>query len=400
MMNFINKCLCIRVLSQFRQYIKFCSHTAEVSELDTLKIRRVPKVYTDYANLMRLLPVQPASPRLLKVSIIGEPNAGKSTLTNQLMKWRVCSVSKKVHTTRHNTPVVMVNGNIQIVFLDTPGLVTPEHGKKHHLENSLVIEPEISLQHVDVIAVIIDASHAQMCKQLNKELLKLLCKNYKKKSILILNKVDKIKRKQNLLKIASTLIDEEVKEVISIKDKKNLDLNLLFEKTEKKLKSEIKSEKIENKDSMEKLMDKKGWKNFSKVFMISALTGDGVEDIRNYLFSLAYPSPWIYHGSIVTNQTPEEIAIMTVREKLLNHLPKEIPYNLDLKIEMMDETADGLLKIVMLVSCPRKGNVKLVIGSKGKTVSKIVDQARQDLSNTFRCDVSLKLIIKDKETYV
>ncbi|XP_067139023.1 GTPase Era, mitochondrial isoform X1 [Centruroides vittatus] len=370
-----------RILLKCERQIRFFSSP------DSSQTRRVPKLYSDYKNLMKLSPVQPASPRLLKVSIIGEPNAGKSTLTNRLVKWRVCSVSKKVHTTKHNTSVVMVDGDTQIVFLDTPGLVSPEHGKKHNLEHSLVVDPESSILHADVIAVIVDASNINASNQLSKELLNLLQQNSNRNSFLILNKVDKVKTKHNLLKISRTLIGEEEKIVFRKKDKMNL--NVLFQKTERKLSKE--------KPTADELTEMKGWKSFSKVFMVSALTGDGVDDVRNYLFSLAYPSPWIYHSSVVTNQSPEEIAIMTVREKLLDRLPKEIPYNLDLKLEMLEETNEGLLRIAVLIICPRKTQVKLIIGEKGNIVSKISDEARQDLANTFRCNVSLKLIIKHKD---
>ncbi|XP_076367300.1 GTPase Era, mitochondrial isoform X2 [Tachypleus tridentatus] len=314
----------------------------------------IPCTLDEYKDQLRCSPVQPNDPKLLKVSILGEPNVGKSTLTNSLLGWRVCSVSSKVHTTRRNTAGVLTEGNTQIVFLDTPGLVTPDQGKKHHLDSTVTTGPSKSLQHADTILVIVDVANKWTRNRLDHGILKLLHQYPNKDCVLVLNKVDLLPSKQKLLEISRSLTMGKVggKDVPTFQTRRKhqkISLNSLFKMTENNL--------LEENNEVDSSEAKTGWPNFSRVFMISALDGNGVADLRTYLLETARQAPWLYHCSTVTDQSPLEVVQMAVREKLLEYLPKEIPYNVNLEIEMWEIDDAGVLKVAMSVICPRRGLV-------------------------------------------
>ena len=358
--------------------------------------RRVPKTLEEYSVQQRLRVEQPSMPRLARVAIIGSPNAGKSTLTNQLVGRRVSSVSMKVHTTRHKVVGIIVEDDTQVEFLDTPGLVTHKHCVKHGLEPSFISDPLTGADAADLIAVITDVSNVRERERLNAGIIKLLDKHRTKESILILNKIDKIREKRKLLDITTRLTCGIVGGISSIINKKTQiadtkrGLEKLFQRTENKLRIDSEpQEKCDDEDGQERM----GWHGFSHVFMTSALTGDGIEDVRQYLLTRARFKPWLYHRSQVTNQSPNHIVKTTLREKFLDFFREEIPYKIDFSITMWHLDEAGNLFISVDVICPLKFQ-SLVIGPKGQTIASIVQSSRESLTDTFHCDVSLKLIVK------
>lgn len=181
--------------------------------------RSIPRTLVEYNCLRSTVPVQPSNPKLLRVAIIGQPNVGKSTLVNKLMHWKVCAVSSKVHTTRHNAKAILVNGETQIVFLDTPGIVDIHHGKKHHLEASMIVDPEHALLGADLVAVMVDASDHWRRHMLDEETLRLLECNAHLTSILIVNKVDILKSKRQILEFTHSLTGGVVGGVVANREK-------------------------------------------------------------------------------------------------------------------------------------------------------------------------------------
>jgi len=359
--------------------------------------RKVPKTFREYQLQQRLKVEQPAMPRLARVVIIGTPNAGKSTLTNQLVGWRVSSVSTKVHTTRHKVTGIIVEDQTQVEFLDTPGVVTPKHCAKHKLESTFISDPQTSVDVANIIAVITDVSNIRDRDKINPGILKLLQRHHNKESILILNKIDKVKEKRKLLDITTRLTCGVVGGISSVKtiqrpiettnSAKNLEK--IFEQAERKLNFQTSSIEDDKSDDEEKI----GWNKFSRVFMVSALNGNGIEDVREYLLDRARFQPWIYHRSQVTDQSPQEILKTTLREKCLDLLRQEIPYKIGFVITMWQLDKMGNLYVAVDVMCPQRFQ-SVVIGPKGQTISTLVQSTRESLSNTFHCDVSLKLIVK------
>lgn len=251
----------------------------------------------------------------------------------------------------------------------------------------------------DIIAIIADVSNERERSKINRGILELLRKNRDKESVLLLNKIDRIKHKRNLLDITSTLCSGIVGgNLISKPDRSSIQLQLkrgkfdeLFKETEQKyLKyadlNKDESSALENEDGI-------GWPNFSQVFMISALHNDGIDDLRTYLLGKAKPRPWLYNGNAVTLQNPKNLIFDGIREVCLDMFHQEIPYNLNFQIVMWDLDEVGNLFVAVNMFCPAKFQ-SLIIGPKGSTISTIVRKSREALCTIFRCDVSLKIAVK------
>nr|XP_053656214.1 GTPase Era, mitochondrial-like [Cherax quadricarinatus] len=411
--------------------------------------REVPRTMEEMGLALQKEVQSPPDARLLKVAIVGVPNCGKSTLINTLVGWRVCSVSYKVHTTEVRARAVHNMGSTQLVFLDTPGLVTPKEITKHGLKRSLVTETELSLHEADLIAVVHDVSNHFTRHDLHPRVLRLLTLYPTLPSVLVLNKVDKAKNKQILLEITRILTEgvvgghtshQVIKKSISLDQETLLCKSLArnseqleckttnfdyidgsqdFEMNSRRenLEEEFEEDSVHGGDHKilcdishlnekdvlegkillteqqvsEFIKNRKSWPKFEEVFMVSALDGTGIDDLRQFLFSKAYSRPWIFSSQVVTDQNPEEIVLSTVREKFLNAFRSEIPYTLQFKIEYWELTQSEVLSIMVQVMCKREGLVRLIVGGSGSVVSQIAKASEQSLRNTFRTEVMLKL---------
>nr|CAD7454806.1 unnamed protein product [Timema tahoe] len=310
---------------------------------------------------------RPENPHLVKVAIIGLPNAGKSTLINSLTGRKACPISSKVHTTRCRARAISVKDNTQIVFLDTPGLVTEEESKHHHLEPQYLRDGEKALQEAHVIGVVHDASNYWLKNRLDEKVLRLLHLYPHKDSFLILNKIDILKSKRNLLDLVKILTNGSLVGQQPPEPGGNKKLNYL---SESQVKKAVKPER--------------GWPNFREVFLVSALTRSGVDGIERFLLKSSRPGPWMFSEEQFSDQSPEWLIEETVRGRLLEHLPQEIPYNLNTRIEYFHRGEQGNLVSVVLVECATPRLQKLVVGPKGSRIRTIAMEAEQDLYHTFQ----------------
>ncbi|KAL5107472.1 GTPase Era mitochondrial [Taenia crassiceps] len=152
----------------------------------------VPRSKVEFLAKMLFMPSQsPPDSRLLKVAVVGFPNVGKSSLVNMLVSWRVCAVSGKAHTTRSKQTVVFTKDNIQLAFVDLPGLVSARHIRQFKLERTFIRDPHAAIFEADLVLVVVDASNKYARKALDPEVLKVLHFFADKESVLVLNKVDK-----------------------------------------------------------------------------------------------------------------------------------------------------------------------------------------------------------------
>lgn len=270
------------------------------------------------------------------VSLIGRPNAGKSTLLNRLVGVKVAIVSDKPQTTRNRIVGVRTYPDGQIVFVDTPGI----HRPLHRLNVRMVDAAMETLREVDVVALVYDASSKP---GRGDEYVSGLLKNVKVPVVLVLNKVDLV-AKASLL----PLIDR-------VKD----------------------------------------WHEFAAIVPVSARTGDGVDRLeRVFLEQLPEADP-IYPDDFLTDQPERALAAEIVREKVLQHTHAELPFSTAVAVDQFDETErDELLKIYCTIFVEQDSQKPIVIGRGGEMIKRIGTDARHDLERFFDTKVFLDLRVK------
>ncbi len=268
------------------------------------------------------------------VAIIGEPNAGKSTFINQVVGGKVSIVTPKVQTTRFNIRGVCVHKNSQLVFVDTPGIF--EADKK--FEKAMVQAAWSGIGDADIVLLLIDA--AKGLRDGSLQIIERL-KEVGKPVFLLLNKVDSIE-KARLFEIAAAC-------------------------------------------------GEKG--NFAKIFMVSALSGDGVADVVSHIAELVPEHPWLYPSEQMSDISLRLLAAEITREKIFLRLGQELPYAIFVDTEKWEE-GDNLVKISQSVLVQREGQKKIVIGDKGAMIKSIGIAARKELEK-----IHLELFVKVKPNW-
>ncbi|XP_057677692.1 GTPase Era, mitochondrial isoform X2 [Corythoichthys intestinalis] len=333
-------------------------------------------------------PDQPEHAKVLKVAIIGAPNAGKSTLSNQLLGRKVFAVSKKVHTTRKRALGVLTEEDTQIILLDTPGLTTPSKVKRHHLEKSLLLDPWSTVKEADLMVIVVDVSDRWMCRSLDFE-------------------VDQVKVKDKLLSITAEL-------TCGVVNGRKLRIRPVIKPPREEKRPERDWEEphtmddagpedsadiddsVRAKEHMKVLRNQKGWPGFKDVFMLSSLDKEDVETLKSYLVSTAKSGAWQYHSEVLTDQNPEEMCINIIREKLLEHLPQEVPYAVTQFIELWDVDENGPINILVKIQTSKETHMRLVIGTAGEMIARIAKETSDQLTRLFLRQVNLKLSVKMK----
>ncbi|NXE41854.1 ERAL1 GTPase, partial [Ptilorrhoa leucosticta] len=379
-------------------------------------------------RLLENRPDQPQNPKVLRIAIIGAPNAGKSTLSNQLLGRKVFPVSKKVHTTRCKARGVITHEDTQLIILDTPGLTNPLKAKRHNLDEAMLTDPWDSMKHADLVLVLVDVSDHWTRNSLSREVLKCLSQFPHIPSVLVLNKVDILKKKFLLLEIVADLTEGVVngrkvqvksafRQDSSSSAKSPLQITRASAPESKVPGGQEKNQAPEG-SGLDKssdaggagtgeargpkhygpkdLKDMQGWPHFQEIFMLAALRGEEVDTLKRYLLMQAKPGPWEFHSAVLTNQSPQEICDNIVREKVLEYLPLEVPYGVTQVTEIWEEGECGELLIVQSLLVPRESHKRMLIGRGGKVISRIAREAGQDLMNAFLCDVCLKLKVEVK----
>lgn len=374
------------------------------NELDT----SLPKTHEEYLDRKKLLCVSPENSMSLSVAVIGLPNAGKSTLVNELVGTRISSISKRPHTTRRNIVGIMNDNLVQVVFMDTPGLVTGKHSQEHSLEQTFISHPEQSSRVADLILVVVDASNSRDRESLNPGVIEKLRKYSDKPAALVINKVDVIGRKRRLIDISTRLSEgyingeplpgmndkyltppteeQECRRLINIEERIRRKGHIVD------IEGIVSPQPVPTTESRQV-----GWKNFDQVFMVSALERDGVDELKDYLISKAVVRPWSYHPSLITPLAPSQIVYNAVREKLLENLPQEIPYTMSMQIQSWDVTRSGTIALCIDLYAPKSRYVSIVLGPQGKTIQKIATESRSVLCDAFKSDVVIQLVVKNHD---
>ncbi|KAF4012154.1 hypothetical protein G4228_003887 [Cervus hanglu yarkandensis] len=249
-------------------------------------------------------------------------------------------------------------------------------------DNSPFRVPAVSVHRV---VVLVDVSDKWTRNQLSPQLLRCLTQFSHVPSILVMNKVDCLKQKSVLLELTAALTEGVV-------NGKKL-------KTRQALRSQpgthCPSPAAQGPD-LQPARDpqRMGWPHFQEIFMLSALSQEDVKTLKQYLLAQAQPGPWEFHSEVLTSQTPEEICANMIREKLLEYLPKEVPYNIQQKTEVWDEGPSGELVIEQKLLVPKESHMKILIGPKGYLIAQIAQEVGRDLMNIFLCEVQLRLSVK------
>ncbi len=277
-------------------------------------------------------------------AIIGAPNAGKSTLVNQLVGTKVTIVTHKVQTTRFPVRGVMMHKSSQIVLVDTPGIFAP----RRRLDRAMVKSAWDGATDADAVVHLVDARHwtGQGDKSEDEAIIARL-KDLGARAILALNKIDLVDR-ASLLAATKTLFDTGV---------------------------------------------------YSDVLMISGLNGDGVEQLADLLATRMPVGPYLFPEDQAADIPSRLIAAEVTREKLMLRLHQEIPYQLTVETENWEQHGNGSLKIDQMIHVAREGHRAIILGKGGQTIKDIGTASRKELSEIFGKPVHLFLRVKVSERW-
>jgi GTP-binding protein Era len=274
------------------------------------------------------------------VALIGAPNVGKSTLVNALVGSKVTIVSPKVQTTRTLVRGIAMEGRSQLVFIDTPGIFAP----RRRLDRAMVTSAWSGAHDADIVALLIDAKSG--IDQEADAILERLA-DVASRKLLILNKVDLV-QKPKLLALAQ---------------------------------------------------EANGRASFAATFMVSALTGDGIGEVKAWLAAQAPEGPWHYPEDQITDAPLRSLASEITREKLFNRLHQELPYRSTVETDTWKELRDGSVRIEQTIFVERESQRKIVLGKSGQSIKAIGAEARTEIAKIIDQPVHLFLFVKVREDW-
>ena len=281
-----------------------------------------------------------AAPRCGFVALIGAPNVGKSTLVNALVGSKVTIVSRKVQTTRALIRGIVIEGNAQIILVDTPGIFLP----KRRLDRAMVSTAWSGAHDADLVCVLLDA-RAGINEEADAILAKLATVRHRK--ILVLNKIDLVAR-EKLLALA--------------------------------------------KAANERMQ-------FESTFMVSALSGDGVDDLRRTLAAMAPAGPFHYPEDQMSDAPMRHLAAEITREKIYRQLHQELPYQSTVETDSWTERKDKSVRIEQTIFVERESQRKIVLGKGGAAIKSIGAAARKEIAEIVGQPVHLFLFVKVRENW-
>ena len=274
------------------------------------------------------------------VALIGAPNAGKSTITNDFAGAKVSIVSPKVQTTRTQVKGIGIFDNTQIIFVDTPGIFKP----KRRLDRAMVSSAWDGVGDADIVVLVVDAKKG--FDDETRAIVKGL-KNKKTPAVLLINKIDLVK-KDRLLALSRALNDEYP---------------------------------------------------FTETFFVSAATGKNLEEFYRYLAAQLPESPWYYPEEQMSDMPLKLLAAEVVREKLFLFLQQELPYALTVEPELWERRDDNSIRAEITIYVERDGQKMIVLGKGGAMIKRIGQAARKELEDMLETRVHLFLFVKVRENW-
>lgn len=279
------------------------------------------------------------------VAILGAPNVGKSTLVNRLVGAKITIVSPKVQTTRSRVLGIALKGASQIVFVDTPGIFAP----RKRLDRAMVAAAWQGATDADLLCLLVDCARGidRDTRHILDGLKETAGRADGRKPILVLNKIDQVKR-ESLLALSAALNDEA---------------------------------------------------DFAETFMISALNGDGVDDLLSYFADAVPPGVWHFPEDQISDLPQRLLAAEVTREKLYLMTHQELPYALTVVTDAWEPFRDGSVKITQSIYVERDSQRAIVLGKGGRMIKRIGAAAREDLSDMLDYKVHLFLHVKVREKW-
>ena len=274
------------------------------------------------------------------VALIGAPNAGKSTLVNELVGAKVSIVSHKVQTTRSIVRGIVIHKSAQIVLVDTPGIFRP----RRRLDRAMVTSAWGGAHDADIVMVIVDAERGFVGDA--ESILQGLA-DIKRPRVLLLNKIDQV-RHEKLLELTA-----QANAIVA----------------------------------------------FDRTFMISALKGSGCGDVLDYLAEALPEGPWYYPEDQISDLPMRQLAAEITREKLYLRLHQELPYASHVETEKWEERKDGSVRIEQVIYVQRDSQKKIVLGRNGETIKSIGQSARKEIGDILGQKVHLFLFVKVRENW-
>jgi GTP-binding protein Era len=282
----------------------------------------------------------PAATRCGFVALIGAPNVGKSTLVNALVGSKVTIVSRKVQTTRALIRGIVIENNAQIILVDTPGIFSP----KRRLDRAMVSTAWSGAHDADLVCVLLDAK-AGLDDEAEAILTKAASVGHEK--ILVLNKIDLVPR-EKLLALAKAANDRLA---------------------------------------------------FAQTFMVSALSGDGVDDLRRTLAEMVPAGPYLYPEDQMSDAPMRHLAAEITREKIYQKLHQELPYQSTVETDSWTERKDNSVRIEQTIFVERDSQRKIVLGKGGATIKSIGAESRKEIAEILGVPVHLFLFVKVRENW-
>ncbi|AHY50010.1 GTP-binding protein Era [Bradyrhizobium japonicum SEMIA 5079] len=282
----------------------------------------------------------PSATRCGFVALIGAPNVGKSTLVNALVGAKVTIVSRKVQTTRALIRGIVIENNAQIILVDTPGIFLP----KRRLDRAMVSTAWSGAHDADLVCVLLDAKTG-IDEEAEAILTKAASVNHDK--ILVINKVDLVQR-EKLLALAQAANERMA---------------------------------------------------FAKTFMIAAISGDGVDDLRHTLAEIVPPGPFLYPEDQMSDAPMRQLAAEITREKIYRKLHQELPYQSTVETDKWEERKDKSVRIEQTIFVERESQRKIVLGAGGATIKSIGADSRKEIGEILGVPVHLFLFVKVRENW-
>ncbi|CAD6186574.1 unnamed protein product [Caenorhabditis auriculariae] len=344
--------------------------------------------------------------------VIGAPNVGKSLLTNNIARAALSAVSSKMDTTTKNVHVNLTESDTQLVVVDSPGAVSTGHVRQtmHHQEERVLTDAERALHKAQHILVVQDATAPG--RYIHHRVLHMLHRYAHVPSTLAINKIDLVSRRSDLLPLVPILTNGRVGDApipssgatigrLGKVVQKPSEGGDVFENRDDKWMASYRdmiqkpTHKCGYAATRHLFRDVNGWSGFDRVFFVSSLTGEGIDDLRNHLKGVATSGEWLMEADQLTDKTPQELCTDAIRAAVLDMVHGDVAYTVRVGISEWVEQGE-VLQIVGDIQCAKHRDGVLIIGKGGGRISEIGRRVNAHLHSLFQRQLYVRLVVSHK----